>query len=90
MYEGLDRVTHKPKSIAINFHTIQIDGVVDIRKPKTYKDTAITYDASKLTSLGKISWLTEKGDTLVSAGTNPVFSITMKNETQVLCLNVSE
>lgn len=23
-YEGLDRLTHKPKSIPINFHTIQI------------------------------------------------------------------
>jgi hypothetical protein len=60
---------------------------VDIKKPKTYKDKSITYDASRLTSLGKISWYTEKsGDTPVS--TNPVFSITMKNDTQVLCLNV--
>lgn len=87
VYEGTDLVTHKPRTIAINFHTIQIVGVVDIKKPKTYKDKAITYDASKLTSLGKVAWYTEKGgETPVS--TNAVFSITMKNDSQILCLNV--
>lgn len=87
VYEGTDLITHKPKTIAINFHTIQIVGVVDIKKPKTYKDKAMTYDASKLTSLGKIAWYTEKGgETPVS--TNAVFSITMKNDSQILCLNV--
>lgn len=61
--------------------------MVDIKKPKTYKDKAITYDASKLANLGKINWYTEKGgDTPVSA--NDVFSITMKNDSQILCLNV--
>ncbi|EKD30178.1 MAG: hypothetical protein ACD_78C00130G0002, partial [uncultured bacterium (gcode 4)] len=35
VYEGLDRVTHKPKTININFHTIQIAGVVDVKETKT-------------------------------------------------------
>lgn len=87
VYEGTDRVTHKSRTIAINFHTIQIVGVVDVKKPKTYKDKAMTYDASKLISLGKLAWYTEKGgETPVS--TNTVFSITMKNDPQILCLNV--
>lgn len=51
VYEGLDRVTHKAKTIAMNFHTIQIAGVVDVKTPKTYKDKAITYDATSLASL---------------------------------------
>jgi len=61
--------------------------VVEIKKPKTYKDKAITYNASKLTNFGKINWYTEKGgDAPVS--TNAIFSITTKNEAQILCLNV--
>lgn len=87
VYEWFDRVTREPKTIPMNFQTIQIIWVVDIKKPKTYKDKAITYDASHLTSLGKISWYTEKnGDTPVSV--NPVFSITMNKDVQVLCLNI--
>lgn len=83
-YEGLDRVTHKPKTININFHTIQIAGVVDVKETKT----SITYDASRLKSLGKINWYTEKGgDAPIS--TNDIFSITMENDPQILCLNIS-
>lgn len=83
-YEGLDRVTHKPKTININFHTIQIAGVVDIKETKT----SITYDASHLKSLGKINWYTENGgDAPIS--TNDIFSITMENDPQILCLNIS-
>lgn len=89
MYEGIDRVTHKPRTIPLTFHTIQIDGVVDVKKPKTYRDKAITYNASKLTSLGKIGWLIEKGDDLISVSTEPIYSITMKEDIQVLCLNIS-
>lgn len=84
IYEGLDRVTHKPKTISMNFHTIQIAWVVDVKQTKT----SITYDASRLTSLGKINWYTEKGgDAPVS--TNAIFSITMENDAQILCLNIS-
>lgn len=83
VYEGLDRVTHKPKSISINIHTIQIVGVVDMKETKT----SVTYNASRLTSLGKINWYTEKsGDTPVSS--DAIFSITTKNEDQILCLNI--
>lgn len=48
----------------------------------------MTYDASRLSPLGNIHWLTEKNDDLVSVGTTPVFSLTMKEQDQVLCLNV--
>lgn len=60
VYEGIDRVTRQSKKIAININTIQIIGVVDVKKPKTYKDKAITYNASKLLNFGKINWYTEK------------------------------
>lgn len=56
---------------------------MDVKKSKTYE----TYDASHLTNLGKIHWYIEKeGDKPVS--TNAVFSITKKNEDQILCLNI--
>ncbi|NDK19806.1 PKD domain-containing protein [Candidatus Gracilibacteria bacterium] len=83
VYEGLDRVTRKPKVIPINFHTVQIIGVVDVKKTKT----SFTYDASRLISLGKINWYTEKnGDTPVSV--EKIVSITMEKDEQVLCLRV--
>lgn len=49
----------------------------------------MTYDALSLANLGNIRWYTEKNsDTPIS--TNPVFSITMGNEPQMLCLSISE
>lgn len=58
--------------------------MVDIKESQT----SIAYNASHLTSLGKIHWYTEKGgDTPLS--TNAIFSIAMENDAQVLCLNVS-
>ena len=84
IYEGFDRITHKSKKVSINFRPVQISGVVDIKKTKT----SITYDASNLKSLGEIKWYAEK-DTNTPVSTNTVFSITMKDEIQVLCLNVS-
>jgi len=56
---------------------------VDVKKTKT----SFTYDASRLISLGKINWYTEKnGDTPVSV--EKIVSITMEKDEQVLCLRV--
>lgn len=75
--------------MSMNFPAIQIIGTVDIQKPKTYKDKSITYNASRLVNLGKINWLVEKNDRLVSASTNESFSMKMNKDPQVLCLNIS-
>ncbi|EKD29456.1 MAG: PKD protein, partial [uncultured bacterium (gcode 4)] len=87
VYNGIDKLTREKKSVAINFPVINISGVVDIRRPKNQKENNITYDATKLTSLGNVTWYTEKnGNTPVS--TNPVYSIALWQEQQILCLSV--
>lgn len=87
-YDGIDKLTHKSRSIPIGFQAIQIVGVVDVQLPKTQRDKTITYNASKLKNLGNIHWLTEKDDNLAVASSDNIFSITMKDSPQVLCLNV--
>ncbi|MDP2104049.1 MAG: PKD domain-containing protein, partial [Candidatus Gracilibacteria bacterium] len=87
VYNGIDKLTREKKSVAINFPVINISGVVDIRRPKNQKENNITYEATKLTSLGNVTWYTEKnGNTPVS--TNPVYSIALGQEQQILCLSV--
>lgn len=87
VYHGTDRLTRESKSVAINFPVINIVGVVDIKRPKTPKENNITYNASKLTNLGNIAWYTKKdGNTPVS--TNPIYSIVLWQEEQILCLSV--
>lgn len=85
IYEGYDRVTREPQSISIDFQPIQIAGVVEVKKTKT----SFTYDASSLASLGGIAWLTEKDDNLTKVSSNAIFSMTIKNDDQILCLNIS-
>ena len=78
-------MTREPQSISIDFQPIQIAGVVEVKKTKT----SFTYDASSLASLGGIAWLTEKDDNLTKVSSNAIFSMTIKNDDQILCLNIS-
>lgn len=87
VYHGIDRLTHKSKSVAINFPVINIVGIVEIKGPKNPKENNITYDASKLMNLGNIAWYTEKGGN-VPVSTQPVYSLVLWVEEQVLCLSV--
>lgn len=87
-YEGTDRLTHQTKMLPINFQAIQIVGVVDIQAPKSNRDKTLTYNATRLKNLGNISWFTEKNDDLVSISNDAIFSIAMKEKSQVLCLSI--
>lgn len=89
VYSGTDRVTRKKREIAINFDPIHIVGNVIIKKPKSYKDRTIVYDAKNLIEAGfrDISWYTEKDDS-APASKESAFSVVLKKDPQVVCLNV--
>ena len=76
--------------MSLNIQPIQIVGTVEIQKPKTLKEKTITYNATSLKNIGKIQWLIEINDNLSPMSTDPIFSITLKNDPQILCLNISD
>jgi len=87
VYHGTDKLTREKKSVAINFPVINVVGVVDIKRPKNPKENNITYNASKLINLGNIAWYTEKNGN-VPVSNEPIYSIVLWQEEQILCLSV--